>query len=168
MEAQWWLTLSRGGFCGNCGSQVRAGHKIAYRHEDKALLCEECVSELGIAVRPARALLERQELLQEKQPGVTVLPDDPAIARATSHPYKRTITKKERKIRRMRREAGLDPQVPLPDPCDRTQSAAKPARRSLTPAERAAVVADNIERTKQQGLKPNASRSRKRRRRRRA
>lgn len=61
----WWLTISNGGRCDECGERMPKGSTIAYNHAEKRALCPVCVDRLGIVAPPSKRLLlaQRQEKL---------------------------------------------------------------------------------------------------------
>lgn len=155
-EATWWLILSRGGRCGGCREAVPAGVPCAYRHADKAVRCRVCIDNEAIEATPSRAYREATHV-DERGATVTVLPDDPAIRRAREHPYKRVMSKAERKDRAIGRNLGAPPpqQVKAMSESKRTKRALKRKTKRKKPAaaESVAALDKNIAATRAQAEK---------------
>jgi hypothetical protein len=57
---KWWLTISSGVTCGDCGGKIKPGQKYGYQHATQAALCVICLDRLGIVATPSKRLLRRE------------------------------------------------------------------------------------------------------------
>jgi hypothetical protein len=57
----YWLTVSTyRSVCVDCGSKVKPGGELVFRHRPKTVLCRACADRMGVEYRPSRKWRERQ------------------------------------------------------------------------------------------------------------